>query len=344
MTTQHTKQPENSTTQSDLSSNGASKSGSCYPGRRTPLTMSAGADVHTTELTDSCLRRVLLRHEQKIRPAATTALFRGLLAGKALEFVHDGDNYDTLDHAMGLISRALCSELEDEGRIISDSVIKNMSSIQEDVLRVVEQYINRFMPLFEQCELIGTELPCRLFMGGTNYASHLDLLVRDTNNVFGYGQGRLLCIDWKYRQEVPTKAYLSRNLQFFLYWLTIKEGSVMAYPAVDGWIDYGEVPQMIWCHLPNMKPFGRKTTSKDGDGNPVVYSKGDERPITSILKAVNFLDDPDVVSEMKKDMADRVEMMRSGFFPKSPDPVGCQVCEAQDFCSRGDTPIIMENT
>ena len=92
-----------------------------------------------------------------------------------------------------------------------------------------------------------------------------------------------------------------------------------------------------------MKPFGRKTTSKDADGNQVVYAKGDERPITSILREVNFLEDIGVVEEMKRDMADRVEMMRSGFFPKSPDPVGCQVCEAQDFCSRGDTVELLEN-
>ena len=285
---------------------------------------------------------MLLRHEQKIRPAATTALFRGLLAGRALEFVHRGENYDSMRKGMGLISIALSREIEQEGRVLSDSVTKNMESIQDDVLKIVEQYTTRFMPLFDQCEFIGTELPCRISIDGTNYASHLDLLVRDTNNVFGYGQGRLLCIDWKFRQDAPTKAYLSRNLQFFLYWLTIKEGSVMAYPAVDGWVDYNEAPQMIWCHLPNMKPFGRKTTSKDENGNPVVYSKGDERPITSIFREVNFLDDLNVISEMKQDMADRVEMMRSGFFPKSPDPVGCQVCEAQDFCSRGDTPIIME--
>ncbi len=340
MTTPHTEQPKNLTKHSSKSSE-SDRACKCQA-RRTPLTLSALADVHTTDLTDSCLRRVLLRHEQKTTPIATTALFRGLLAGKVLEHVHGGANYDTIEHGIGLISVSLVRELEDEGRMLSDSVTNNLVKIQGEVLAVTEQYINRLMPLFEQCEFVGTELPCRLNLLDTKFASHLDLLVRDTNNVFGYGQGRLLCVDWKFRQDAPTKAYLSRNLQFYLYWLMIREGSIMAYPAVDGWVSYKEDPQMLWCHLPALKPFGRKTVVKNLNGEPTTYNKGDQRPVSSVLRHVNYIDDNNTIQELKNDLLMRVEMMRAGLFPKNPDPVGCQVCEAQDFCSRGDTAIIME--
>ncbi len=332
MTTLPTKLSKTSTTQWKQSLN---KGLQCHFAR-TPLTFSVKADVHTTDLTDQCPHRVLLKHEQKIRPVATTALYRGLLAGKVLEAVHDG-----VDVSLDVISKNLTKELEEEGRVLSDSVAENMAAIELEVSKMTEQYHLRLMPLFDKCEVIGTELPCRLTLGDTNFASHVDLLVRDTNNVFGYGQERLLCIDWKFRQDAPTKAYLSRNLQMFTYWLTILEGSVMAYKAVDGWVEFGEEPQMIWCHLPYLKPFGRKTVVKNDEGEEVTYKKGDERPIANIMREVNLKFD--AVESMKRDMLSRVAMMRAGFFPKNPDPIRCQVCEAQDFCARGDTPELLEN-
>lgn len=262
--------------------------------------------------------------------------------GKALEHVHEGEDYYTMEKAMGLIAHSLIKELEQEGRAISESVENNLPSIQDEVMATIGQYINRLMPLFNQCELIGTELPCRLSLDGVDFASHMDLLVRDTKNVFGYGQGRLLCIDWKYRKETPTKSYLSRNLQFFLYWEMIRSGSVLAAPWLNKWVEYRETPQMIWCHLPNLKPYARKTTAKDENGHEKLYVKGDERPISSVMRGVNFITDDETVSTMKNEMIQRVTMMRLGMFPQNPDPVGCQVCEAQDFCTRGDTAILME--
>jgi hypothetical protein len=122
----------------------------------------------------------------------------------------------------------------------------------------------------------------------------------------------------------------------------IRSGSVLAVPWLSKWVEYRETPQMIWCHLPNLKPYARKTTAKDENGHEKLYVKGDERPISSIMRDVNFITDSETVDCMKNEMTQRVTMMRLGMFPQNPDPVGCQVCEAQDFCTRGDTSILME--
>ena len=285
------------------------------------------------------MRKVLLRHQGKSEPVAPTALFRGLLAGKALEKLHFSG--DVADHDYETIWSSLVAELATEGREPSESVASNRDTILGQVTTVVEAYKSRLMPLFDKCDVIGTELPCRLTIGEVNYASHVDLLVRDTDDVFGYGRGRVLCIDWKYREEVPTRAYLSRNLQFDMYWLAILEGSVMTFPAFDQWESLGENAQMLWCHLPYLAPFKRKTTCKDASGNAVTFFKGDDRPINNILRDVNFK--TECIDSIKADMTERVEVMRAGYFPKSPEPVRCTTCDVREFCNRGDTPELLEN-
>lgn len=308
-------------------------------GARTSLPLTLLGDIHTSDMTEPCLRRVLLRHQQKSEPVAPTALFRGLLVGKWLEYIHE---YKSLpvDHEE-LIWNNLVTEIESEGRQPSDSVERNREQIQSDVYLVCERYLDRFMPLFNQCEVIGTELPCRTEIEGIKFASHIDLMVRDTNGVFGYGEGKLLIIDWKYRADVPTRGYLSRNYQFAMYWLCALEGSIMTEPLFDVWEKFDEPAQLLWCHLPYLFPFKRKTTVKDLDGNPVVYTKGDERPISSILKDVNFK--TQAIEMIKYDIIERVQVMRAGYFPKSPEPVRCTVCDSRDFCTRGDTAELLEN-
>lgn len=315
--------------QSNTESSGANES--------LPLTLLG--DIHTSDLTEPCLRKVLLRHQQKAEPVAPTALFRGLLVGKWLEYIHE---YDALpvDHEE-LIWNDLVAELESEGRQPSESVERNKDQIQADVSLVCEKYVERFMPLFRKCEVIGTELPCRTQIDDIKFASHVDLMLRDTDDVFGYGKGKLLIIDWKYRAEVPTKAYLSRNYQFAMYWLCALEGSIMTEPAFDVWEEFNEPAQMLWFHLPYLSPFKRKTTVKDLNGDPVVYMKGDERPISSILKDVNLK--VEAIETIKSDIVERVQVMRAGYFPKSPEPVRCTVCDTRDFCTRGDTVELLEN-
>lgn len=294
-------------------------------------------DIHTTDLTEPCLRKVLLRHQHKSEPVAPTALFRGLLAGKCLEVLHEkGGKVDVMP-----LAEELKKELLSEGRMLSDAVEKNLADLCREVDDKLYAYTETLMPKFDKCQVIGTELPCRLNVNGIELASHIDLMVRDTDGVFGYGRGRLLVIDWKYRMETPTRGYLARNLQFSLYWLCALRGKILSYPFAGVWDEYQENAQMIWCHLPYLSPFKRKTTCKDIDGNSVTYLKGDQRPVNQIMRDVNFK--TDCVSEIEKDLTERVEMMRAGYFPKSPDPVRCTVCDSREFCTRGDTPELLEN-
>ena len=167
-------------------------------------------------------------------------------------------------------------------------------------------------------------------------------MLRDTKNVLGFGENRLIVIDWKWRIEAPTRAYLARNYQFYLYWLCCLKGKILACPWVDGWLEYGESPQMLWCHLPYLKPFKRKTTIKSEDGDDTVYTKGDERPIQNILRPVNYKQA--CANQMLDDLTERVNALRSGFYPKSADPIGCQICDAREFCTRGDTTELLEDT
>ena len=92
--------------------------------RRVPLTI--GQDIHSTDLTEACPRKVLLRHEQKVEPVATTALFRGVLAGKCLEYLHAGLSSEQLCNGVVGIANEVVSELAAEGRIPSDAVEKNL--------------------------------------------------------------------------------------------------------------------------------------------------------------------------------------------------------------------------
>ena len=353
MTTQPPKQwnglkqpPTHSPSKKDPSSTNDTQKSSAYPlvtlDQRVPLTLGATSDIHTTDLTEPCLRKVLLRHEEKTEPIAQTALFRGLLAGKVLEHLHEWNSLDdSIEFVKSESVNMLVAELAAEGRQISDSVEKNIEAIQGEVIQMAELYAKRFMPLFSKCEVLGTELPCRVTIDGIRFASHLDLMVRDTHNTFGYGENRLLIIDWKWRQDAPTRAYLARNYQFYMYWLSALEGSILTYPAFDGWVKYEENAQLLWFHLPYLAPFKRKTTCKNENGDDVFFAKGDERPINNILRPVNYK--IECVKQMREDLTERVKTMRSGFFPKSPDPVRCQVCDAREFCTRGDTPELLEN-
>jgi len=314
------------------------------------------AEIHSTDLTDGCPRRVQLRWEGKLLPHAPTALVRGMLAGSACELLHENYLHKTDCHAweeervISLIEEVVSAgwsdtqtSLSDDGRIITDSVEKNIESIKSEVAKVLCAYVKHLGPLFVQTKLIGCETPCRLDLehdgSSFSFASHTDLIVRDVANVFGYGKGRVLIIDWKWRMEAPTKAYLSRNMQFAMYWLMGLRGKF----KIADWSGFTSIadcenPQMVWLHLPYLKPYSRKTIAKDKDGNQVAYKKGDIRPTTSILRAVNFL--PENEERVAKALVNRVEMYKAGFFPAIPEPVRCANCEAESFCPRYDTASI----
>ena len=297
------------------------------------------AQLHTTDLTDTCPRRVLLRWEGKLLPHAPTALVRGMLAGSACRYMHESKQWedpDAADAAMDYTCNQTEAYLEEDERIVTYSVEKNRDSMSKEVRLVLDRYIGRLGPLFAQTDLIGCETPCKMTLGGVEFASHTDLIVRDSGNAFGFGKGRLLVIDWKWRQEAPSKAYLARNMQFAVYWLMARKGQFL----IDDWTGYVPIPdahnaQMIWLHLPNLKPYSRKTVTFDDKSEQREFLKGDDRPIRSVLKTTQYTEDD--TSHVEQALLDRVNMYKAGFFPTVPEPNKCALCEAESFCPRFDT-------
>ena len=317
-------------------------------------------EIHSTDLTDGCPRRVQLRWEGKLLPHAPTALVRGMLAGSSCEhlhkqYLHTDDCHVWPDEQIEDLAKKSVSvgwdeterSLIEDGRIITDSVERNIETIKAEVQKVLVSYIKNLGPLFLQTTLLGCETPCRMVLESDGevytFASHTDLIVRDPENAFGFGKGRVLIMDWKWRMEAPTKAYLSRNLQFAMYWLMGIQGKF----KLQDWSGFTSIPdcenpQMVWLHLPYLKPYNRKTIAKDKEGREVVYKKGDTRPISSTLRAVNFL--PENMERVAKTLVNRVDMYKAGFFPAIPEPVRCANCEAESFWTRFDTaPIHGDN-
>lgn len=294
------------------------------------------SEIHSTDLTDSCPRRVLLRWEGKLLPHAPTALVRGMIAGASCQFMHEAGSWDDPDTAVAWGLSQTRKDLEEDRRDMTDSVTKNLDGILAEIRTVVEQYSLRFANLFSRTDFVGCETPCKMTIDGVDFASHTDLIVRDSGNAFGFGKDRLLIFDWKWRMDAPTKAYLARNMQFVMYWLMANQGTFL----IEEWAGYRPIEnatdaKLIWVHLPHLKPYGRKTIVKDDEGTEREFKKGDTRPTHSILRHTDYLPEhrEDVVAAILK----RVEMYRSGFFPANPDPIKCHLCEAESFCYRFDT-------
>ncbi len=311
------------------------------------------AEWHSTDLTDHCPARVKLRLQGKISNRAPTAMIRGMLAGSALEYLHahktshwggeDVPVWKAIDYA----AYALREDMEKDNRIITDAAETALKAELPDELEVVlEAYIRRLGPLFAQTEHIGAEVPIRCSYpngeGSTlDFASHLDLVIHDKDNVFGCRGERevgpgigLTVFDWKWRKDTPSKAYLARNQQFLLYWLACKHGKVF-FQKEDVWFSLNEHPGMAWIHLPSLKPYTRKVITKDDDGIQREFKKGDDRPIRQVVRVVRF--EPSQADNAAKALCKKVEMYKKGYWPQNPDPVGCGICEAEDFCTRYDT-------
>lgn len=270
-------------------------------------------DIHSSDLTASCLRAVKLRHEGKIAPEYTTALYRGQLAGEVLRLVHERGLWgNTLLTAVNEAHLAVVKTAYLEGRLLTEAVTKNGTDIQAEVLRVCELYQTRFADYFSRCKLIGCELPIRAEIDGRNFASHLDLLFRDP-------EGALCVWDWKWRADSPMFAYLARNLQFGMYALSVRHGSAML--ADDEWVDFGEWPRLAWLHLPYLLPYGKAT----GDAK-----KGDLRPLEQIVRWLPSCELWE--SNIRAEFNLRASMMEQDFWPTNPDPIGCGLCESQAFC------------
>lgn len=287
-------------------------------------------------LTDSCPRRVQLRIEGKATTEAPTALYRGVLIGEVLRMYHESGAWDA--EPTGVVAKIfplVRVQLANEGRTLTESAEANAPAIHADVADMAGHYITRFADRFKKAELIGCELPCRMQIKRIKFASHLDLMFRDTDGSLGGKPGQLVVWDWKWRQESPTRAYLSRNLQLAMYWLMVQRGSIRTDGIFDLWEKYGEVPSVMWCHLPALKPFSRATTVQDDDGVDRQYVKGEFRPERSIVKDCGFRDG--MQQHVEGEILKRVELMKKGLDIAIPDPIGCHLCECEPWCRRFDT-------
>lgn len=300
-------------------------------------------EIHTGMLTDACPRRVELRLQGKARNEAPTALYRGVLIGEVLRDIHVANVWDHDEIEVKAIIK-VCDEkvrrqFTEENRMLTEAVETSTAEIHEEILRHVAWYQERFGKRFAVSTLIGCELPCRMKIGKVKFASHIDLMFRDDTGVWG-NKGGIIVWDWKMRQEAPTRAYLSRNLQLGLYWLMVQEGQICVSPEFDLWETFGEVPNLAWCHLPYLKPFGRATVVKDDEGVEQEYQKGDTRPDSAIVRACGFRDGSQ--ERLKEEILMRVEIMRRGLAVAMPDPTGCHLCECEPWCNRFDTAEIKE--
>jgi len=298
------------------------------------------AEIHSSELTSDCLRKVYHRLRGETSGEATTALYRGLVAGRACELMHNMGFDEDISNLTVMAASDTQKQLASENRILTESVEHNLQDILAEVTLVIGLYRDRFRHLFEQCELMGTEIPARYNMLGTEFASHLDLAVRDTKGVFGFGVNRILVFDWKWRQEMPSHQYLARYMQFALYYLMVKEGSLMCGPKGFEWMDYKESPILVWLHLPALKPYTRKTVSRDDKGEQKEFVKGDFKPMRAVLRRVEY--DKNRDDSIKQELALRANMIEKDVFPLNPSPVSCRICDAEAFCSRFDTAKLDE--
>jgi hypothetical protein len=287
-------------------------------------------------LTDACPRRVQLRIEGKATTSAPTALYRGVLVGEVLREYHEGKAWGvTPSVIVETVATRVKKQFDSEGRVMTDSVDANIAEIHAEVSSIVALYVDRFADRFKKAELIGCELPCRMQIKRVKFASHLDLMFRDTDGSLGGKPGQLVVWDWKWRQESPTRAYLSRNLQLAMYWLMVQRGSVRTDSIFDLWEKYGEVPAVMWCHLPALKPYSRVTTVQDDDGVERTYVKGEFRPERSIVRDCGFRDG--MQQYVEGEILKRVELMKKGLDIAIPDPIGCHLCECEPWCRRFDT-------
>jgi hypothetical protein len=293
------------------------------------------AEIHTSELTADCLRKVQHRLKGEVEGSATTALYRGLVAGRACELMHQmGFDQDPSSITVAAAADTQ-KQLADENRMLSEAVENNRQDILAEVTDVLHLYRDRFGPAFERCTLIGTEVPARYSCGKLEFASHLDLVVRDTQNSFGYGKGRIIVFDWKWRADQPSHQYLARNMQFALYYMMVKHGRLKCGPEGFEWIGFGEPPVLVWFHLSSLKPYSRRTTAFNDQGEEQEFVKGDWRPTRSILYRVEYdpEQEPNIISELRM----RGKMIENDIFPLNPDPVSCRICDAEAFCTRFDT-------
>jgi|688.fasta_scaffold17070_5 hypothetical protein len=296
-------------------------------------------EIHSSDLTASCQRYVQLRFQKKTRPVATTALFRGLVAGEAARLVHERHLHGNGEppalytplatEAVSIVRKTLDSE----GRQLSETVERDIQEITTDMASLMENYVRRFGDRFNRCKLLGCEVPVRWKWEKRmpEFASHIDLLLTDP-------WGRIVFVDWKLRDTSPTHQYLARNMQFACYWAALMRGEVMLSDGLTtAWQSVKSNALGVWFHLGHVMPFGRKTTVEDDKGMTREFQKGEDRPLRMAWREIEYPDTS--VDAVVADLRTRARMIQRDVFPANPDPTGCAICEAEQFCARYDTVL-----
>lgn len=297
-------------------------------------------EIHSSDLTASCMRYVKLRFDGKLRPAATGALVRGLIAGEALRYLHERVLHDPSVEEPALYTPfvteavdAVRRQLKSENRVITEAAEKGMSENVADIGEFLESYYGKFHERFANCTFLGCEVPVRWKFAPRmpEFASHIDLLVRDRS-------GQIVFIDWKLRESAPTWHYLTRNMQFACYYGACLEGKFLLGDGLTNeWKHIGEKARGVWLHVNHLSPFKRKTTCEDDRGLETEFNKGDERPNRMSWREVEYTST--AIEGIRAELMMRVKMFKKDFFPTNPDPIGCSLCEAEAFCNRFDTVL-----
>lgn len=284
-------------------------------------------EMHTSDMTNQCMYAVKLRHEGKIIGEMPSALYAGNLWHEAAPLYHLGGCVNNPSPIVYKASQIVRDKSKIENRPFTDAVERDITEHQEWCSRMLGLYDDRFGAYFRDCKLIGCEVPLRITIpfgeGHQDFATHTDMMFRDPN-------GRLALLDWKTGDDAPTNHYLSRNLQFFLMWLGVGEGSAK---IGDDWIDFAEYPDMYWFHVDNLEPYKRAGSGKGPDGEPVSYVKGDKRPTDKIMYRVPMMEE--CRHNLMDELHTRISMNKLGMFPRNPDPVRCHLCSSNMFCPSG---------
>lgn len=303
--------------------------------------MKRAKEIHSSELTSDCMKRVELRLQGKSVPIAQTAMFKGLVAGETMRIIHEKAGiHDTGAEAPALYTPIVAEaidivrkQLADEGRQMSDAVEKSMSEIISEIGEIADSYWTRLRPKFAGSTLLGCEVPVRWSYAPRlpQFASHIDLLYRNQH-------GNLVFCDWKLRDVSPTYHYLSRNMQFAAYHGALLEGSVMLTDGLSSeWKRLAEPSVGVWIHLGALMPFGRKTRCEDDRGMEREFAKGDPRPVRMSWKEIEY--DRNAIERIRSEIMCRAKMIRGKVFPMNPDPQGCMLCECESFCQRFDMVV-----
>lgn len=303
--------------------------------------MKRAKEIHSSELTADCMKRVELRLQGKAVPVAQTAMFRGLVAGEVMRILHEKHGIhdpDAPDPALytPIVAEAIESvmkTLADESRTVSDAVEKSMSEVISDIGHLADAYWTRMRPTFSGTTLLGCEVPVRWSYAPRlpQFASHIDLLYRSKS-------GALVFADWKLRDTSPTHHYLARNMQFAAYHGSLLEGSVMLNDGLSSeWKRLAEPSVGVWIHLAGLFPFGRKTRCEDDRGFEREFAKGDQRPMRMVWREVEY--DSNALEQIRSEIMCRAKMIRGKVFPMNPDPQGCMLCESESFCRRFDMVV-----